>query len=156
MKPGAARRFVIALLAGAGGGLVFLGVGGRIAMRVIAILAAQAPGFSVGGTLDVVLLGGLWGAPGGPIALVLERFVTRPRLLRGVVLGGIGFAASMLTVGRELDGPVRGPGVWPIAVALCAALFLAYGIVVAIAVGHTRETGGGKPETSPPPPILLS
>jgi hypothetical protein len=117
-------------------------------MRIIAIVAGQAPGFSVGGTLDVVLVGGLWGAPGGPIALMLERFVTR-RLLRGVVLGSMGFGVAMLTVGRDLSGPVRGPGVWPIAVTLCAALFLAYGIGVEIAVGHMRETGSGKRETSP-------
>lgn len=151
MRPGAVRRFAIALLAGAGVGLVILGVGGRIAMRIIAIVAGQAPGFSVGGTLDVVLVGGMWGAPGGSIALMLERFVTR-RLLRGVVLGAIGFGVAMLTVGRALSGPVAGPRVWPIAVTLCAALFLAYGIAIVFAVGHMRETGSGKRATSPPSP----
>jgi len=119
-------------------------------MRIIAIAAGQAPGFSVGGTLDVVLVGGMWGAPGGPIALMLERFVTR-RLLRGVVLGAMGFGVAMLTVGRALSGDV-GPRVWPIAVALCGALFLAYGIVVEFAVGRAREAGNRKRETLPPRP----
>ncbi len=137
MTSGAARRFVITVLAGAGAGLLFLGIGGRIAMRIIAALAGQAPGFSVGGTLTVVLLGGLWGAPGGPIALLLERLVTW-RLARGIVLGATGFAFAMLTVGQELDGPVAQAPVWPIAVAMCAALFLGYGLLVARAVGGTR------------------
>ena len=153
---GGARRLGTALLAGAVVGLVILGVGGRIAMRIIAIVAGQAPGFSVGGTLDVLLLGALWGAPGGPIVLALPRLIARQRLVCGVALGALGFAVAMLTVGRQLSGPVAGPRVWPIAVALCAALFLAYGIVVDIVVGKTREAGSGKREASPPPPIPLS
>jgi len=152
MAGGGARRLGTALLAGAVVGLVILGVGGRIAMRVIAIVAGQAPGFSVGGTLAVVLLGGMWGAPGGPIVLALRRVIPRSAVLRGVVLGAMGFGVAMLTVGRALSGPVTGPGVWPIAVALCAALFLAYGIVVDLVVGKTREAGSGKREALPLPP----
>jgi hypothetical protein len=138
---GAARRIAIALLAGAGVGLVILGIGGRIAMRIIALAAGQAPGFSVGGTFDVVLLGGLWGAPGGPIVLLLERLVTRRRTLHGVVLGVIGFAAALLTVGRQLEGSVTQPPVWPIAVGLCGVLFLAYGVAVAVVLGWWSERG---------------
>lgn len=153
MSAGGARSVAIALLAGAAVGLLILGIGGRIAMRIIARAAGQTPGFSVGGTLAVILSGALWGLSGGPVALGLEQHTRWPRLARGVVLGGIGFAVAMLTVGRQLDGPVTEPPLWPIAVAMCAALFLGYGILVAIVVGKTRERGNGKGETSPPPPV---
>jgi hypothetical protein len=60
---------------GIGIGTVVLGVGGRMAMRGIA-LASGAPGsFSLGGTLTVVLLGAAAGLAGALILIALRVFL---------------------------------------------------------------------------------
>ena len=70
-------------------GLLILGVGGRIAMRVIAHATNATPGFSLGGTMTVVLMGAASGAAGGVIYAVLARFVSDRALIRGAVFGVI-------------------------------------------------------------------
>ena len=47
------RSLPTALALGAATGAVFLGVGGRTAMRIFALLTERAPGWSFGGTLTV-------------------------------------------------------------------------------------------------------
>jgi hypothetical protein len=66
-------------------GLAILGVGGRIAMRVIAHATHAAPSFSIGGTMTVVLMGAVSGAAGGVIYAVLARLLPRRALIRGAV-----------------------------------------------------------------------
>lgn len=60
-------------------GVVILGVGGRILMRIIALAAFGAGGFSVGGTIEVVLAGGLFGALAGLAFPLLPRRLGRWR-----------------------------------------------------------------------------
>jgi hypothetical protein len=68
-------------------GLAILGIGGRIAMRVIAHATNVAPAFSFGGTMTVVFLGAVSGVAGGFIYAVLVRFLPGGTVLRGVVFG---------------------------------------------------------------------
>ena len=68
-------------------GLPILGVGGRIAMRVIAHATNAAPSFSFEGTLTVVLLGAAAGGVGGLIYAVLARVFPDRTALRGLVFG---------------------------------------------------------------------
>lgn len=68
-------------------GLVIFGVGGRIAMRVIARATNAAPGFSFEGTLTVVLLGAATGGVAGLIYAVLARVFADRTALRGLVFG---------------------------------------------------------------------
>jgi hypothetical protein len=68
-------------------GLPILGIGGRVAMRVIAHAASNAPSFSLGGTMTVVGLGALSGAAGGLIYALLARVMRDRAVLRGVIFG---------------------------------------------------------------------
>jgi len=68
-------------------GLPILGVGSRIAMRIIAHATNVAPGFSFGGTMTVVGLGALSGAAGGLIYAVVARVVRDRATVRGVIFG---------------------------------------------------------------------
>ncbi len=70
-------------------GLPSLGIGSRIAMRIIAHATNVAPGFSFGGTLTVVSLGVLSGAAGGLIYAMLYRVLRDRSLLRGVIFAVI-------------------------------------------------------------------
>jgi len=70
-------------------GLPILGIGGRIAMRIIAHATHVAPGFSLGGTMTVVSLGVVSGAAGGLIYALLFRVMRDRATLRPVVFGAI-------------------------------------------------------------------
>jgi hypothetical protein len=61
---------------GAGLGLVLLGIGGRVAMRVVALSQDQPPVLSGGGTLTVVAAGAAAGAVGA-LLHALVRLGTR-------------------------------------------------------------------------------
>jgi hypothetical protein len=85
----ARSRWVFGPLVGIGLGLLILGIGGRIAMRVIAHATNVAPGFSFGGTMTVVFMGAVSGAAGGLIYAVLVRFVPNRPVVRALLFGVI-------------------------------------------------------------------
>lgn len=68
-------------------GLPILGIGGRIAMRVIAHATNAPPAFSFGGTMTIVGLGAVSGAAGGLIYALLARVMRDRATLRGVIFG---------------------------------------------------------------------
>ena len=118
-----ADPWLLALLLGAAVGLIVLGVGGRLAMRAIA-LANRAPlGFSLGGTVTVVLLGVASGVGGGLLYALLYRLVPRPRLVRSALFG----AALVLLTLRGLR-PIQ-----PLALQWFMPLAVVYGAIVDVA-----------------------
>ena len=74
---------------GAGVGALVLGIGGRAAMRGIAILSGAPPSFSWGGSLRVVLLGSLAGLVGGLILLGLRTFLRNRWLIQTLLFYAI-------------------------------------------------------------------
>jgi len=66
------------LLRGALLGLLVLGIGGRLLMRVIAHMEGRVPAFTVPGSLTVVFAGTVAGAFAGLIYHLLRRFVRKP------------------------------------------------------------------------------
>ena len=89
-------------------------------MRVIAHAANTAPGFSLGGTMTVVLMGAVSGAAGGVIYAVLARFVPTRVVLRALIFGVI---LVLLTL-RGLSPAT------PLSLSLFLPLTLAYGAAV--------------------------
>jgi hypothetical protein len=63
-------------------GAVVLGMGGRIAMRGIAVLSGAPPSFSIGGSVTVVVLGAGCGLVGALILIALRRFLAGRWLLQ--------------------------------------------------------------------------
>jgi hypothetical protein len=65
------------LAAGAAGGLLVLGLGGRLAMAAIQFQSAGESSWTFGGTMTVVLLGGASGLAGAAMLLLSEWIMRR-------------------------------------------------------------------------------
>lgn len=70
-------RTLATVIYGAALGTLILGVGGRLAMRVIAMATSGTTGFSFGGTLTVVFLGAASGAMAGAVLSVTRVMLPR-------------------------------------------------------------------------------
>ena len=79
------RSLLTAIVLGAIVGAVFLGIGGRLAMRFFAVLEGRAVGFSFLGSLPVVLMGAVWGTLGGALLWAGRRWFPTLPLARGVL-----------------------------------------------------------------------
>jgi hypothetical protein len=69
------HRWIRILVAGVAAGFIILGVGGRVAMRFIALDIGQTPSFKLSGTFTVILMGGLSGLAGGAFYAVADRLL---------------------------------------------------------------------------------
>ncbi len=96
-------ELLVGLLAGA----VFLGVGGRLVMRVIALATDRPPAASPSGTFTVLWMGMAAGVVGAVIHLLLVRFVPDREMLREGVFG----AALCLLTARGLAGQFSLPAI---------------------------------------------
>jgi hypothetical protein len=72
-----ARTVLPSALTGAAIGLVVLGIGGRLIMRVIAHWEGRVPVLTPSGTFTIVMMGALAGLAGGVIHGFLRQFVSR-------------------------------------------------------------------------------
>ena len=100
-------------------GTAFLGVGGRAAMRGVAMAQGAASGFSLGGSFTVVFLGAAAGVAAGLIYVASVK-LTRNRMWWARLLYGFVVLAITLRGLRPLDA---------LRLALFLPLFAAYGIV---------------------------
>lgn len=100
-------------------GTAFLGIGGRAAMRGIAIVQGAATGFSFGGSLTVVFLGAAAGVAAGLIYVASVKLAGN-RMWRARLLFALVVLAITIRGLRPLDA---------LRLALFLPLFAAYGIV---------------------------
>lgn len=66
-------------------GAVFLGIGGRIAMRIFALMEGRDPGWTFEGSLTVVFMGAVFGTIGGFLLWLGRRLFTRSPVARGAL-----------------------------------------------------------------------
>lgn len=83
------RDWRAALAAGATLGFVFLGIGARVGMRVIALSSGQAPTFSIEGSIAVSLLGALMGALIATVYVLARSMLPTRRWMRGALFWAI-------------------------------------------------------------------
>ena len=80
------RRSLPASLAlGAAVGAIFLGVGGRVAMRIFALMEGREPGWTFEGSLTVVFMGAVYGTIGGFLLWLGRRWFKRSPIARGAL-----------------------------------------------------------------------
>jgi len=66
-------------------GLVVGGIGGRFAMRLIALGQGRTPAFTLRGSLTVVVAGTILGAAVGIVYVYVRRFIPGRGVVRGLV-----------------------------------------------------------------------
>jgi hypothetical protein len=113
---------------GLAAGVLVLGIGGRALMRVIAVTTGASPGFSVGGSLEVVAAGALYGTAGGAL---LPYVPVRFGPWRAVFHAGALFVVTALTsdAARGAASAIGFPG-RILALLAFGALLLAYSVVL--------------------------
>lgn len=141
------RLLAAGLLAGLVGGLV-LGVGGRVAMRLIALGAGLEPGFSWGGTGEVVATGLLIGVPAAVVFVALRRFIPGPGVWRGAAFGALLFLALVVVPPAAARSASESVGRLLLTVGLFAPLLVLYGIVVELVRRRLRR--GDEPRRPAP------
>ncbi len=149
-----ARRYLrlvtLAVVSGAGAGLLVAGPGGRLAMRLLAATAGDAAQgreteaeevvgqITAGGTIGFVIFAALvFGVVSAALYLVIRRW------LPGGRLGGLAFGVLVLVLAATRIDPLRadnpdfdivGPG-W-LALVVFGALVIAHGMLVAAIAGR--------------------
>lgn len=137
------RSLAVATFSGFLCGVVALGIGCRLAMRIVALLASDADqgtltdaeaivgDVTVGGTIFLALLGGAAGTIGGLLYLAVHRRLAWAGRWRGVVFGGLLLAifGSALVEGSNPDFDRFGIPI--VNVAMFGSLFVFFGVVIA-------------------------
>ena len=76
----------LGLLSGLVAGLV-AGIASRVAMRVVALDSGGEPSFTIGGSLFIVIMGGVVGAPLGVLFISVRRWLPGPSFAQGMSFG---------------------------------------------------------------------
>jgi hypothetical protein len=120
------RRALVTVGYGAALGALILGIGGRIAMRVVATSTTGTSGFSLGGTLTVVFLGAASGAVAGVILSITRALLWRWPAARAIAFWLVLVAITLRGL-RPLD---------PLRVALFVPLVLLLGVLLSVLTRH--------------------
>jgi hypothetical protein len=103
-QPPPLRDWIRCSLLGIGIGVVVLGIGGRVSMRGIAVLAGAPGSFSLGGSVTVVFLGAVAGLGGALILMVLRTLLPRRWLIQTLWFYAILILVALRGL-RPLDWP---------------------------------------------------
>ena len=147
----------ISLLAGLAAGIVAGGIGSRLAMRIVALLAppedqgaltdaeARVGEISLDGTLFLLLAGATLGLFGGLLYLALRRWMPGGTLGKGLAFGALLLIlfGHVIIEGGNPDFRQFVPS--PVSVGLFASLFIAFGLIAAAIVERMDRGGGGRP-----------
>ena len=139
------RQLGRAALAGMIVGVVVLGLGGRLAMRIVALLIHQAPHVGLGATLGVLLIGGILGTIAGAVyGVALQRAWPTRVTEKGFLFGTVLF--SVLVV---LQPPAIRAEVTPTRPYWWAIVPLFWGVCVVYALMLARQLRAGAAAASP-------
>ena len=139
---GLARATAIGALAGFGAGLIAGGVGSRVAMKIVALIAgAEAEGLItengnlVGAfssdTVFLVVFGGTFGTLGGLLYMALRPWLPASRRRRGLLFGAVLLATCGAGVIEGDNADFHRFGDPFVNIVLFAALFPLFGVLVA-------------------------
>lgn len=122
-----------AALAGMVVGVIVLGLGGRLAMRLVALLIHQVPHLGVGASLGILLIGGILGTLGGAAYCVtLQRRWPARATTKGFLFGSVLFSVLVLLQPPAIRAEVAAtrPFWWAI-IPLFWAVCVGYALVLA-------------------------
>lgn len=131
------RDWLTGLGAGAILGFLFLGIGSRAGMRLVALASGQAPAFSIEGSIAVALLGALTGAALAAVFLFVRIILPTRQWTRGAIFWMV--CAALVLRGLR---PVT-----PLNAGIFIPLFVAHGVLLhafwcRVHLARTRRAGG--------------
>jgi hypothetical protein len=124
---------------------VILGFGGRLLMRIVALVVHGSAGFSWGGTLEVLAAGALFGMLGG----VLAPFVPGRLGSWRAAVHALGVFAMIAATSDAARGAVSGVA-WPARLLVLLAfggLLFGYALLLVHFTRSHRASGAGMPWT---------
>lgn len=135
------RTIGIGVVAGCVAGFIAGGIGGRLAMKVVALLAGPGAqgritenGSTIGvftaETLFLLFFGAALGMIGGMLYVALRPWLPHSERWRGVAFGAILLATGGALIIEGANFDFRRFGIPALNVALFAALYLAFGVLV--------------------------
>jgi len=143
-----AKRVLRTTLAGLWAGLLTLGVGGRLAMRGVALLLRQQPHFGLEATVGILAIGTVLGTISGLVYALTFARLPANATLRGLLFGSVLFAVLALfeppAIRVEIDAARA--FLWAI-VPLFWTLCLVYAVVLAHS-SHTAASASPGPRTT--------
>src|SRR5690348_13875044 len=127
------RQLGRAALAGLVVGVIVLGLGGRIAMRFVALLVHQTPHLGVGASLGILLIGGILGMlAGAAYGVILQRRWPARVLTKGFLFGSVLFGVLVLLQPPAIRAEVAAArDQWWAIVPLFWAVCVGYALVLA-------------------------
>jgi hypothetical protein len=119
------------MVAGILSSFLFLGVGGRFAMRVIAILAEQEPVFTFEGTIAVLVFSTAIGIVGGASFPFVGKFLPGSTTAKGGAWGLLLFVVLIPMLPADIQQEALNfEHLLPLSITLFGLLFLAFGVVL--------------------------
>lgn len=114
-------------------GLLVLGLGGRLAMRLVALLIHQDPHFGVEPSLGILLIGGIMGTIAGLVyGLTLQRAWPDRATAKGFLFGSILFGTLTLLQPPAIRAEVAAArAYWWAIIPLFWAVCVVYALVLA-------------------------
>jgi hypothetical protein len=139
-------KMFIGLFCGMMAGGVVLGVGGRMVMRALAVIAEREVDFSFSGTIEVVAFGAIIGSIAGAAFVAIKKYLPGATPLKGMSFGLLTFLALAIVRLPSVErSAVAFEGFLPPIVLMFGAVFLLYGIALAIAEeGLSRRFGSNE------------
>ena len=133
------KRMIAGMLAGVVLGTLVLGLGGRLLMRIVALIGGVNPGASLGGTLEVLAFGSLTGTIAGILSTIIQGIFPKNPWLKGATIGLLLYGFLLLI---PFDSKLAAKG-FPQLQSLIHVLFgsvcLVYGLLVTPAINSIEK-----------------
>ena len=114
------------------------GIGARIAMRFVALVASMQPSFTLGGTVGILTIGAILGMPFGLLYVAIRRYLPGRGIWNGLVYGALLWllfiVPTFLLAGEgelSLISPAAG-------IAIFMSVPLLYGMALAVLIGRVE------------------
>jgi hypothetical protein len=122
------KKCVIAVVAGGVGGVFILGLGGRIAMALIALHYGTDVNLSFRGVFEVLSIAFVIGIAGGLLLLPLRLLFPTRRLVRSTIMGALLFSGSLFISWATGRLSFDSHAVLPTALTAVAIIYGLYGL----------------------------
>lgn len=126
------QKVSIGLRAGLAAGVV-LGIGARLAMRLIALASNRTAEISAEGTFGILIIGAMIGLISGSIFMAIRRYVPGSGRWKGLSFGMLTFVALALLLRTPLQeeiDPAVAAGQLPLILGAFGLAFIAYGLIL--------------------------